>query len=352
MFTVAEINHAAQLAEYRSVWRSLWQRTPRASFFQTREWLECFLYHFGDHYDLRTLLVSTGKRPLGIVPMIARRVGSRLGTVRALTYPLGDWGACYGPIGQNPSAVLTGALQHIALSRRNWELIDLRSVAPATTDSARTADALSAAGFPAAERPWSTAAVIDFDGNSAGDRFALRRQLQSAERELWRRGGWELLRHRPDGRGTSTSVLRNDLWAMADRLFEAQGRNVTELDFLRDTFEAAAWQGAADLSLLFIHGRPAGCLLAFVGNGQIDVVAGAFAPEHAELVRQVLVGRLITDGNQRGDRRFVFGPQQSDLAAGWPSESVQSVRWTHFATFGARAQLLKLAQRRHSLVSA
>jgi hypothetical protein len=352
MFTVTEINHAARLSELRTVWRTLWQRTPRASFFQTREWLECFLYHFGDDYDLRTLLVSSGARPVGIVPLIARRVGSRLGPVRALTYPLGEWGAFYGPIGRNPSAVLTGALQHVAMSRRNWELIDLRSVEPAAGDAAQTGDALAAAGFAAVERTWSAAAIIDFDGHSAGDRFGLRRKLQSAERELWRRGPWELVRHRPDGRGAGTSILRSDLWTAADRLLEAQGRNVRELDFLRDSFEAAAWQGAADLSLVYLRGQPVGCLLAFAGNGQTDVVAGAFAAEHDELVQQVLVGRLLVDGDQRGERRFVFGPQQRELAVGWPAETVHSSRWTHFATFGARAQLLRFAQRRHTLVSA
>jgi CelD/BcsL family acetyltransferase involved in cellulose biosynthesis len=90
MFTVAEINFPAQLAELRHVWRSLWERTPQASFLQTREWLESYLFHDAMADDLRVLVVATKGRPVGIVPLMVKRVRSRFGTVRMLTYPLDD----------------------------------------------------------------------------------------------------------------------------------------------------------------------------------------------------------------------------------------------------------------------
>ena len=350
MFTVTEINHAAQLAEYRLPWRSLWERTPRASFFQTREWLECFLFHYGDDFDLRTLIVSTKNRPVGIVPLIVKRVSSRLGTVRALTYPLNGWGAFYGPIGGNPAAALSGALRHIASSPRNWDTLDLRGVEPSATDAARTENALSIAGFIPLERPWAETAAVDLARISAGDQFVLRRRLQAAERELWRRGNWELVRHRPDGCGTASSLLRTDLWSLAKRLFA--DRDAIEAEFLRDCYEAAAWQGALDFSLIVQRGEPVGCIIAFVGHDQLEPFAAAFAPEHAEHVRTVLVERLMFDGVQQRNERIVFGPRQLELASGWHARLVSSSRWTHFATFGARAQILRMAQQRHRRASA
>jgi CelD/BcsL family acetyltransferase involved in cellulose biosynthesis len=350
MFTVAEINFPAQLAELRHVWRSLWERTPQASFLQTREWLESYLFHDAMADDLRVLVVATKGRPVGIVPLMVKRVRSRFGTVRMLTYPLDDWGAGYGPIGANPAAALLGALQHIAHSPRDWDVIDLPAVMSPQGDPNQTEHAMRLSGLTAQAQAGAEAAVIDFDELLTGDQFGLRRQLQTTQRELSQRGPWELIRHRPDGRGSNAEVLRCDLWREAAGLW--MGHDDTEREFLRDCYESAAWTGRLDYSALKLHGRTIGSLLAVAGPEQVEPLAAAFAPEHAEAARDVLVGRLLIDGLERGDRRFVFGPRQVELAAEWCPRKVQTTRWTHFAAFGARAQLLRLAQWRGQRVPA
>jgi CelD/BcsL family acetyltransferase involved in cellulose biosynthesis len=83
MITIREINHLAELAEIRPLWRELLALTPGASFFQSLEWLETYWQHFGAGKQLRVLVVSFNGKPLGIRRGPHSQYSPRLGSVRA-----------------------------------------------------------------------------------------------------------------------------------------------------------------------------------------------------------------------------------------------------------------------------
>ena len=153
MITVAEINDIERLSEFRLLWRTLWDKTRNASFFQSLDWLENYWHRFGAQQKLRTLIVSVGGKPIGIVPFVVKEVPSRLGPIRALTYPLDSWGAFYGPLGPNPATTLAAAMRHISETKRDWDLIDLRYIDAEGTDRGRTQNAMRSAGLQTYRRP-------------------------------------------------------------------------------------------------------------------------------------------------------------------------------------------------------
>ena len=98
MIHVREINDPLQLAKLRLDWRTLLERTPQASYFQTLDWLESYLRHHGHEVHLRVLVAYDDSAPVGILPMVLRREPTVVGPLDVLTYPLHDWGTFYGPI--------------------------------------------------------------------------------------------------------------------------------------------------------------------------------------------------------------------------------------------------------------
>jgi len=84
---VSEINRIDQLAQFRQEWRELLRQTAGASFFQSLEWLEVYWRHFGEGQKLRVLTVFVDDRPAGILPLVVQSEKSKMGRVRALTFP-------------------------------------------------------------------------------------------------------------------------------------------------------------------------------------------------------------------------------------------------------------------------
>ena len=109
---------------------------------------------------LRVLVVETEGKPIGIVPLVVTMESRRIGRVRVLGYPLHGWGSFYGPIGPEPTAILSAALQHICNTPRNWDLIDLRWVNP-ESDHGATPQAFQSAGFSFEHQVWHESAQIE-----------------------------------------------------------------------------------------------------------------------------------------------------------------------------------------------
>ena len=109
MTRVVEINTLEELAGLRLLWNLLVSQTREATFFQTLDWLECYWAHHAERQRLRVLVVYSGERPIGILPLAVLSESTRLGKLRTLTYPLDGWGTFFGPIGPNPTATLCGA---------------------------------------------------------------------------------------------------------------------------------------------------------------------------------------------------------------------------------------------------
>jgi len=82
MIDVKEINQIDQLDDYRSEWRSLLGQTQGASFLQSLEWLEVYWRHFGADKKLRTLVVSSDGRLIGILPLMVLKERTKVGRLR------------------------------------------------------------------------------------------------------------------------------------------------------------------------------------------------------------------------------------------------------------------------------
>ena len=348
MMTVAEINELSGLSAFRSLWRELWEKTPEASFFTRLEWLESYSHRAPANQKLRILIASVSGRPIGIVPFVVKPVRTRLGQMRALTYPLDSWGAFYGPLGPHPAATMAAAMKHVKNSRRDWDLIDLRYVDTETADRGRTATAMRAAGFQSLCRQWRSMPAVEMH-TSWKEHWAClpdlgKQEYLKAEKALLSQGKVAFERWRPDGAMTGDTDRRWDLFDACTgmlRLNEGTAlRNAQGFALLRDTHCSAVDAGAADLCLLNVNHRTIGWAYSFHRDGCAEVVQVAVDPVLAEDAATVLIGRMLQDGFERGDRSVLFSPACAHLGQNWRNASRSSYRYTHFSLSRPRSQAL------------
>ena len=355
MVQVLEINSVEELASYRLVWRKLLGQTRRASFFQSLDWLEPYLSHYGSEQKLRVLLVSGSQGHLGILPLVVHRQPTRLGTVRVLTYPLDCWGSFYGPIGPYPAATLLAGLAHLERGSRDWDLLELRWVNRDAVDFGRTSHALAALEMSAAEVPSPAAAMVEMDGDwpaywkSRDTRF--RKNVDRSRRKLAERGRIEYLRYRPAGVARDDALPRWDLYDTCQRLAAAswQGSSrsgntlshASVCDYLRDAHVAAVDAGAADINLLYVDARPAAFAYCYHFQGQVSGLRMGYDSSAAqEGAGSVLTAYMLEDSFRRGDRLFDLGVDYLGVKRHWLTALETPYTYTHFAPV-PRGQVLR-----------
>jgi CelD/BcsL family acetyltransferase involved in cellulose biosynthesis len=357
MNRVTEINHIEQLDRYRSVWNALLEQTPLATFFQSLDWLKVYWRHFGQSQRLRVLVVESGGRPLGIVPLVVRTEQYRLGAARVLSYPLDDWGTFYSPLGPQPAATLVSAMKHVARTRRDWDLVDLRWVDRSRTDRGRTQRALETAGLRAHEQIWDEATIVDMapswrDYWSTRDSH-WRTNIRRSEKKLAAAGDVRYVRYRPAGSAHGDDDPRWDLYEaclrIAQQSWQGTVTNGTTISheqvraYLRDTHVAAAKAGALDVNLLWLDGRPAAFAYNYHYQRQVfGLRMGYDAGVSRDGTGSVLVHRMLRDSHHRGDRLFDMGPGSKDCKRHWRTRLVPSCRYMHFPTTAVVAQSLRL----------
>lgn len=360
MISVAEINSLERLDSIRLLWRDLWLKTRCATFFQTLEWLESYYQHFGDEQFLRVLVVSLNGRHFGIVPFVVKNAESRLGNVRVLTYPLDDWGAFYGPVGPHPAATLSAALRHVKQTRRDWDLLDLRYIDAEGADHGRTRNAMRGSGFQTYTRSWRDSAVVELEGNwsdyFAGRNAEHRENYRRSEYELSQQGRVEFVRNRRELTG---SVDRVERWDLFEEFLQMHGREKTPVsrgvvsgtvarnghrsqEFLSSAHAAAARAGAADLSLLYVDGKPVCAAYGYCSSGRVEGVTLVSNGDALPAAGSVLIGRMLRDSCDRGDETYVFPIRNTEFATPWKTTVATSYRYTHFASVAAKAQVLRL----------
>ena len=152
-----------------------------------------------------------------------------------------------------------------------------------------------------------------------------------------------LVRHRPLPESRGDGDPRWDLYdmcvALAGRSWQGDATDGTTLshpavcDFLRDVHAAAARQGAVDLGLLMLAGRPVAFIYHYHYDGRLYGLRKGFDPEfsplRAGLVLQYLV---LQDGTRRGDHSYDLGVGYHDSKRHWQTRLATSYRFTHFPT--------------------
>jgi len=366
MSTCIEINHPEELESCTLLWRWMLSKTRNASFFQTLDWLRAYLRHFGDEIvKLRILIVESGGETLGILPLVIYREKTKVGTIRVLSYPLGDWGTFYGPIGPNPTATLAVGLAHIRRTRRDWDMIDLRWVDQSGCDHGRTPAALRSNGFQATADVWTRVALIDTSGSwndywmGHGDRW--RNKVRRSRSKLAELGQIKFVRYRPAGLAAGDGDPRWDLYEtctqIAGRSWQGGSVSGTTLShdsvrpFLRDVHAAAAKTGHLDLNLLYVDDRPVAFAYNYHREGSVfGLRMGYDASVSRHGAGTVLQGSMIQDSFQRHDPLINLGAGHLECKRHWLTSVVDSYRYTHFANAAVRVQALRLKRFMRSLM--
>lgn len=354
---VTEITDPAELSSYRLLWKSLLAKTPGATFFQSLDWLEPYWRHYGQHQKLRVLVVRAGDEAVGIVPLVVRTQRTRLGPAQVLTYPLDHWGVFYGPIGPQPAATLTAALQYLRSRPRDWQMLALRWVHRDGSDRGRTRRAMRFVGWRPLEEIDQRAPAVDLRGSwddywsSRDPRW--RSNVSRCERKLARQGSVRYLRYRPAGIAHDDADPRWDLieacLQVARKSWQAGVDKGTTLShgsvesYLRDGHEAAARAGGLDLNLLLLDGRPAAFAYNYHYRGHTyGLRMGYDATVSRDGAGTVLMRRMLADGFERGDHTFDLGPASLACKRPWQTSIETAYRYTYFEAGSPRAQALRM----------
>lgn len=366
MIEVQEISDLEELASYRLLWDSWLTNSPRATFFNTWEWLDNYWRHFGQNQQLRVLIARSAGTPIGILPLCIRTERRHFGPLRVLTYPLDSWGSWYGPIGSNPAAATLAFMQHIRQAPRDWDMIDLPSTAPPSRDGSRVGRSMRVVGLLSEQQAYRTTSIIEFgggwDGFLAGKSRKARHEMRRTLRRLFDRGTFaggevEYIRHRPRPAREGDGDPRWDLFAMCQQValasWQATSSNGTTLThervrhFLRDAHAIAAHSGMVDLNLLLVDGRPAAFAYNYNFHGHLTGVRIGY---DSSLERSgpgwgtALMLSAIEDSCQRGDVSLDLGPGETPFKRRLRTHSEASYRMVYAPLDSWRSQAVRLSR--------
>jgi CelD/BcsL family acetyltransferase involved in cellulose biosynthesis len=360
MVQVTEINELRELASLRSTWHALLKQTPGFSFFQTLEWLEAAWSHYSRPQKLRVILVERDGNALGIVPFCVRTEHRKLGSLRVLTYPLDDWGTFFGPISAEPELAYRAAIEHVARTPRDWDVIDLRYVDQAAPEFMALGESMRASGLAAIVRPRMEVRMLQLGGSwleyvetrSRNWREKMRRDFRKLEKEG---GEIRLLRYRPEA-GAGTTAVHEENYRLceeiAEKSWQADADSQSTLcsprvrDLLNKLHHQAASLGMLDSNLLFVGDRPLAFSYNYVSDGRLYFLRSGF-DRTAEFANcgTVLLYKMLEDSFHRGDVEHCFGPGRQPYKDRFATEMRYAYTFRHYARRSLRSQLLNLRDR-------
>ena len=346
MLAVTELSSIDDLSRIRVTWKRLWDQCPEASFFQSWDWLRSYLRVCDDGQQLRTLIVSEGATPVGIVPLVQQNIRTGLGVAGVLRYPLDNHGIFYGPIAQQPDSALASALRH-TLQRRDWCTLELGYIDEAgndrgqsrtvLTDSRLRIQAMSTIEHPSVQLDESWVSHLE------EHQVHFRTLIEAAEHELSRYGLVSFFRWRPAGNFFGQTDRRWDLFEVFSRLQSATRepttRSAAEMALLKDAHPAAVDAGAVEICLLSICGRILACSYGYHRGGTIEQLYFGGLPQVQSAV-PVLLDRMIQDSIMRNDRRILFR-DPNEAIRDWCNSTVSAVTFSHCERFSPQAHLVQ-----------
>jgi hypothetical protein len=358
MVEIVEVNDIDELAQYRMLWNSIFPGTPNATFFHTFDWLDTYWRHFGHEQKLRVLIAYSAGDALGILPLCVRTEPYRLGKFRVLTYPLDNWGTCYGPIGPNPTSTMMAAMQHLRRTPRDWDMMELRSVADDNTQGNKTARAMRVAGMFTEKQEYQRTSLVDipaeWDEYLANKSQWLQHQFRRAI-DLFGGRDSEYIRHRPLPASEGDGDPSWDLYASCESVADASTQshmvkgNALTNDRVREYFRAshavAARLGMLDVHLLKVEERPVAFLYGCHYQGHVTALRTGFDPANSDGIALAIILQAIQDSCNRGDRMIDLGCGEREYTRwlrtrtestyrlsytpshSWQSQAVRFMRW-------------------------
>lgn len=354
MARVLEVNDIEELRAFHPFWKSLLAKTPRATFFQTLEWLEIYWRHYGQGKKLRVLLIQVEGQILGIVPLVQQVENTKAGPVSVLTFPLDCWGSFFGPLGSDTAATLYAAAQYLAAGRRDWDLLDLRWIDP-EVDRGRTVSAMRCHGLSPNDLPWHSAYAVELIG-SFGDYLATRsshfRERLRQARRLAAAEGVFGDRYRP-AEGTFNSEQADlthyeNCVEVAARSWQGSSTTGTTLShpesaaYFRDCFLAASNLGMLDLVSLRRKEEVVAFCYNFHHGGRIQGIRMGYEPGFQRLsLGTVLMAFQIEDSFQRGDSMIDLGTQHAEVKQRWVTRALPARRVCYYSPLSMSAHVLR-----------
>jgi CelD/BcsL family acetyltransferase involved in cellulose biosynthesis len=360
MLQVREINQLEELKSLRADWQRLLLQTPNYSFFHTLEWLQNSWNHYPLSQKLRVLAVERDREVIGIVPFCVRTERRKIGPLRVLTYPLNDWATFYSPLGPQPHIAFRAAIDHIAATPRDWDLIDLRYIDEAATEFVPIGEAMREAGFDVTVRPRMEVRLVRMtDGwdayvqsRSRNWRQKMRRDVDALEKKV---GPVRLLRHRP-ATGEGSQGQHDEIYDICERIaansWQSEAESQSTLssprvrDLLRELHRQAAALGMLDTNILTVADRPVAFNYNYLAEDRAYGLRSGFDQTAGlENCGKILIYKMLEDAFRRGDAEYSFGPGRQPHKDRFATEMRHAYTFRHFARFSLRSQLLQLKDR-------
>lgn len=363
MLTTTELNSVDDFGQIREAWHELWEQTPRASFFQTPEWIETAWKHYPDPQKLRAVLVERRGELVGIVPFCVRTERRKVGALRMLTYPLNDWGTFYGPISPRPATAFRAAMRHVRQTPRDWDMIDFCWIDEASPEFLDVGLAMREAGFHYVSRPRMEVRICRIDGDweafVAAKSHNWRRQMRRDLKQLELSGEVRMLRYRPEPGGTGSEPVHFELYRLceevakkswqADDALQSTLCSMPVRKVLLPLHRHAAALGMLDVAVLMVGDRPASFFYNYVARGHVYGLRMGYdpAPEMAS-AGKILLYRMIEDSFRRGDVEYCFGPGRQPYKDRFATEMRHAYSFCHYGRRSARSQLLRFREQVYS----
>ncbi len=336
MSHVEEINDFQALDARRLVASLLVAQTPRPVFAHTLDWLCATVQQ--PSVQARMLIVHSGGRPIGLLPLCVRKESAAPGSPRVLRYA---WDQLSGPLGPCASATLLAGLRHIEQTPADWDAICLPSAFAENHSRCATRSAMEQVGFvpecisgPARstlELPETRAGLLDRQGQ-VWHRMQLRHQHRL---RLSGTVGWSRVR----------DVDQDDLQA------ESFDQRLPAGSLLQTCHYAAVQSGTLDVCELTIDGQTAAWAYNYLADRQVFTMAWGVCPAMAHLpCSQVLLWHMLVDGIERGDRFYDLGSLGAE-AEGWGIRPSTTEMFRHVRR-PRRSAMAWLRRRRQPVVAA
>ncbi|MGC4004338.1 MAG: GNAT family N-acetyltransferase [Pirellulales bacterium] len=357
---VREYDHCDSLRHRRREWNALALPMLGNSHFHSFDWLETYWRHHSPGQRLRILTIESqfddgSTRLAGVLPLVVRRESTRLGSVRTLTYPLHGWGTLYGPIGPDPRTTLHAGMTHLARTKRDFDLLELRWIEERL--AAPTETALSQNGFAVERGVWFQAHQVDlaagWDAYWASRTSHWRTNVRANEKKLSKAGRVEFVRHRTSAHDDDPRWdLYEECVEVAAKSWQGGRDDGTTLshtqvsEYLRDAHATAARCGAADINLLRVDGRAVAFAYNYGAPGYVYGVRAGYDPAFRECgVGSVLMRRMLEDSAQRQDGLLDLGPDHAAAKLPWANRTIDCLKYSHYPRTSWKAWGLWLKRR-------
>lgn len=353
-----EINSPEELDRLAPEWQDLLAATPRASFFQSCDWLRIRWQHAKPNEDHFVVGIREGDQLTGLIPFMIAPMQTKVGEMMVARFPFDGWGSFYGPISANPQGALQQATDYLVKSGRKFDFMELTPMAdpgsqsrhvemdePVTTIEllGQKSDEDTRVGMLDLTDDWETY------WKSRAKQKNRRRNVERCERRLNELGEIRWERHRPNASEDSNAEDYMEVFDKCEAISKlswqkdlVNGNTLHHADvnaFLRDVHSAAVRAGALDASLLFLDDRPIAFMYGYHFNGYVDQIRIGFDPEFSKLAPgNALWSRMIRDSFERGDRVLDLGPTCLDYKRFWITRLEPGYSYCRYVSLKSQAQ--------------